>query len=154
MGQKAQDPLGSLVDLFSKRHRLMTCARMNHFLGKMFFQRWENPKHRHTERQREWQQMKDSWKQTMRKPLSRESSTNLERSKAYSNSNLFFFPTKNPLFSLILHCELLKTPKFYLICDPYRSKPVEALKTALEGSPPKTRDERCKVSTFFFFIPF
>ncbi|KAI7734558.1 hypothetical protein M8C21_025086, partial [Ambrosia artemisiifolia] len=23
-------------------------------------------------------------------------------------------------------------------------KPVEALKTALEGSPPKTRDERCK----------
>ncbi|KAG5538711.1 hypothetical protein RHGRI_019315 [Rhododendron griersonianum] len=24
-------------------------------------------------------------------------------------------------------------------------KPVEALKTALEGSPPKTRDERCKV---------
>jgi hypothetical protein len=26
-----------------------------------------------------------------------------------------------------------------------RSKPVEALKTALEGSPLKTRDERCKV---------
>ncbi|XP_010258801.1 PREDICTED: actin-related protein 2/3 complex subunit 5A isoform X1 [Nelumbo nucifera] len=25
-----------------------------------------------------------------------------------------------------------------------QSKPVEALKTALEGSPPKTRDERCK----------
>uniref|UniRef100_A0A7N0UPJ6 Actin-related protein 2/3 complex subunit 5 n=1 Tax=Kalanchoe fedtschenkoi TaxID=63787 RepID=A0A7N0UPJ6_KALFE len=25
-----------------------------------------------------------------------------------------------------------------------RSKPVEALKTALEGSPPNTRDERCK----------
>ncbi|XP_068635508.1 actin-related protein 2/3 complex subunit 5A-like [Aristolochia californica] len=24
------------------------------------------------------------------------------------------------------------------------SKPIEALKTALEGSPPKTRDERCK----------
>lgn len=26
-----------------------------------------------------------------------------------------------------------------------RSKPVEALKTALEGTPLKTRDERCKV---------
>jgi hypothetical protein len=36
-------------------------------------------------------------------------------------------------------------------------KHVEALKTALEGSPPKTRDERCKVSlfpkpSFFFFF--
>jgi actin related protein 2/3 complex, subunit 5 len=29
-----------------------------------------------------------------------------------------------------------------------RSKPVEALKTALEGSPLKTRDERCKVRPF------
>ena len=27
-----------------------------------------------------------------------------------------------------------------------RYKPVEALKTALEGAPPKTRDERCKVT--------
>ncbi|EEF50275.1 hypothetical protein RCOM_1608800 [Ricinus communis] len=27
-------------------------------------------------------------------------------------------------------------------------KPVEALKTALEGSPPNTRDERCKASFF------
>ncbi|XWS32416.1 hypothetical protein CRYUN_Cryun23aG0157700 [Craigia yunnanensis] len=27
-----------------------------------------------------------------------------------------------------------------------QNKPVEALKTALEGSPPMTRDERCKVS--------
>ncbi|KAF6155212.1 hypothetical protein GIB67_019738, partial [Kingdonia uniflora] len=26
-----------------------------------------------------------------------------------------------------------------------KSKPVEALKTALEGSPPKTKDKRCKV---------
>jgi hypothetical protein len=32
-----------------------------------------------------------------------------------------------------------------------RSKPVEALKTALEGSPLKTRDERCKVRFFFLF---
>ncbi|OAY78450.1 Actin-related protein 2/3 complex subunit 5A, partial [Ananas comosus] len=31
-----------------------------------------------------------------------------------------------------------------LIRNPTRSKPVEALKTALEGSPLKTRDERCK----------
>lgn len=27
----------------------------------------------------------------------------------------------------------------------FRYKPVEALKTALEGSPPVTNDERCKV---------
>jgi actin related protein 2/3 complex, subunit 5 len=30
-----------------------------------------------------------------------------------------------------------------------RSKPVEALKTALEGSPLKTRDERCKVRPWY-----
>ncbi|KAJ0438927.1 hypothetical protein HanRHA438_Chr16g0771651 [Helianthus annuus] len=28
--------------------------------------------------------------------------------------------------------------------SPYLYRPVEALKTALEGSPPKTKDERCK----------
>jgi len=41
---------------------------------------------------------------------------------------------------------LLSTPP--LLISPRRggrSKPVEALKTALEGSPLKTRDERCKV---------
>lgn len=31
-----------------------------------------------------------------------------------------------------------------------RGKPVEALKTALEGSPPNTRDERCKVRFSLF----
>jgi len=46
---------------------------------------------------------------------------------------------------------LLSTPPLLLIrllISPRRggrSKPVEALKTALEGSPLKTRDERCKV---------
>ncbi|CAD6272617.1 unnamed protein product [Miscanthus lutarioriparius] len=45
---------------------------------------------------------------------------------------------------------LLSTPPLLLIrllISPRRggrSKPVEALKTALEGSPLKTRDERCK----------
>ncbi|KAK0581562.1 hypothetical protein LWI29_015202 [Acer saccharum] len=29
-----------------------------------------------------------------------------------------------------------------------QSRPVEALKTALEGAPPKTRDERCKSATW------
>ena len=35
-----------------------------------------------------------------------------------------------------------------------RGRPVEALKTALEGSPPKTRDERCKVFPFPFTFHF
>ncbi|KAJ0077260.1 hypothetical protein Patl1_35471 [Pistacia atlantica] len=35
-----------------------------------------------------------------------------------------------------------------------QSKPVEALKTALEGSPPKTQDERCKVVYISFLALF
>ncbi|KAJ6679302.1 ACTIN-RELATED PROTEIN 2/3 COMPLEX SUBUNIT 5 [Salix purpurea] len=35
-----------------------------------------------------------------------------------------------------------------------QGRPVEALKTALEGSPPKTRDERCKSANWIVYFSF
>lgn len=74
------------------------------------------------------------------------------------------FSVKPSLFLWIFTLWIAKSQKskklWFLIYG--RSKPVEALKTALEGSPPKTRDERCKVFTlslsrnyflYFFLIP-
>lgn len=59
------------------------------------------------------------------------------------------FSVKPSLFLWIFTLWIAKSQKskklWFLIYG--RSKPVEALKTALEGSPPKTRDERCKVFT-------
>lgn len=75
----------------------------------------------------------------MQQPLSQELSINLGRSKVYSNSN-----DQNSLF----YSKVDPFSNLNDVSSPCRYKPVEALKTALEGSPPNTRDERCKVCIF------
>ena len=56
--------------------------------------------------------------------------------------------------SISLSLILLLNFRDLLLFLSLRGRPVEALNTALEGSPPKTRDERCKVFPFLFQLFF
>ena len=109
-----------------------------------------------------WQIQEGSLKQIMQRPLLPESNTNPARSKLYSNStnpsSPFLLSSLHPsinwfyfLFTIIFVCGVWWN---------FRYKPVEALKTALEGTYAIIGDERCKVSpspplfcfVFFFFF--
>lgn len=123
----------------------------NHFLGKIFSQRWENPVERENginggicgsrqcggDNHENWAQISKDRKPTQTVII------------FHQNFLCLKFSVKPSLFLWIFTLWIAKSQKskklWFLIYG--RSKPVEALKTALEGSPPKTRDERCKVFT-------
>lgn len=90
----------------------------------------------------EW---RDSLEQIMQKLLLQGLSISRGRSRASSNSAYSFrYPSEISILISAYSWEI----GLILRCVFVRYKPVEALKTALEGSPPKTKDERCKVQYF------